>query len=129
VCNEKENQKFNRHTTLIHGSDLLSSKQVQIYGNRHDITEILLKVAVNTIKQTLMLVSEEKKNIDNTVYSSTTCGSICLKSSVLTNNSLVYGVVSWNLEIQVKEQLVVRKDMDVNEYERLFNITHRHKFK
>jgi hypothetical protein len=98
VCNEKENQKFNRHTTLIHGSDLLSSKQVQIYGNRHDITEILLKVAVNTIKQTLMLVSEEKKNIDNTVYSSTTCGSICLKSSVLTNNSLVYGVVSWNLD-------------------------------
>jgi hypothetical protein len=32
-------------------------------------------------------------------------------------------------QIQVKEQLVVRKDMDVNEHERLFNITLRHKFK
>ena len=31
--------------------------------------------------------------------------------------------------IKVKEQLVVRKDMDVNEHERLSNITCRHKLK
>jgi hypothetical protein len=31
--------------------------------------------------------------------------------------------------MQIKEQLVVRKDMEVNENERLFNIKHRHKFK
>ena len=31
--------------------------------------------------------------------------------------------------IKVKEQLVVRKDMDVNEHEGLFNITLRHKLK
>ena len=30
-------------------------------------------------------------------------------------------------EIQVKEQLVVRKDMDVHEHERLSNITLRYK--
>ena len=33
------------------------------------------------------------------------------------------------MQIQAKEQLVVRKDMDVNEHERLSNITLRHKFK
>ena len=32
-------------------------------------------------------------------------------------------------QIKVKEQLVVRKDMDVNEHERLSNITVRHKLK
>jgi hypothetical protein len=32
-------------------------------------------------------------------------------------------------QIQVKEQLVVRKDMDVNEHERLSNITLGHTFK
>jgi hypothetical protein len=32
-------------------------------------------------------------------------------------------------QIQVKEQLVVRKDMDVNEHERPSNITLGHKFK
>jgi len=32
-------------------------------------------------------------------------------------------------KIQVKKYLVVRKDMDVNEHERLSNITLRHKFK
>jgi hypothetical protein len=31
------------------------------------------------------------------------------------------------IQIKVKEQLVVRKDMDVNEHERLSNITLRHK--
>ena len=31
--------------------------------------------------------------------------------------------------IKVKEQLVVRKDMDVNEHETLSNITLRNKFK
>ena len=30
---------------------------------------------------------------------------------------------------QVKEQLVVRKDMDINKHERLSNITLRHKIK
>ena len=32
-------------------------------------------------------------------------------------------------QIKVKEQLVVRKDMDVNEHETLSNITLRHKLK
>jgi hypothetical protein len=32
-------------------------------------------------------------------------------------------------QIQVKEQLVVRKNMDVNEHERLSNITLGHKFR
>jgi hypothetical protein len=32
-------------------------------------------------------------------------------------------------QIQVNEQLVVRKDIDVNEHERLSNITIGHKFK
>jgi hypothetical protein len=32
-------------------------------------------------------------------------------------------------QIQVKEQLVVRKDIDINEHERLSNITIGHKFK
>ena len=32
-------------------------------------------------------------------------------------------------QIKVKEQLVVRKDMDVNEHERLSNITLRHNLK
>ena len=32
-------------------------------------------------------------------------------------------------QIKAKEQLVVRNDMDVNEHERLFNITLRHKLK
>jgi len=33
------------------------------------------------------------------------------------------------MQIKVKVQLVVRKNMDVNEHERLSNITLRHKFK
>jgi hypothetical protein len=32
-------------------------------------------------------------------------------------------------QIKVKEQLVVRKDIDVNEHERLSNITLRHKLR
>ena len=32
-------------------------------------------------------------------------------------------------QIKVKEQLIVRKDMDVNEHERLSNFTLRHKLK
>ena len=32
-------------------------------------------------------------------------------------------------QIKVKEQRVVRKDMDINEHERLSNITLRHKLK
>ena len=32
-------------------------------------------------------------------------------------------------KFKVKEQFVVRKDMNVNEHERLSNITHRHKLK
>jgi hypothetical protein len=31
--------------------------------------------------------------------------------------------------MKIKEQLVVRKDIDVNEHERLSNITLRHKLK
>jgi hypothetical protein len=31
--------------------------------------------------------------------------------------------ITLKTQIKVKEQLVVRKDMDVNEHERLFNIT------
>jgi hypothetical protein len=34
-----------------------------------------------------------------------------------------------HLDTNLKEQLVVRKDMDVNEHERLSNITLRHKLK
>ena len=34
-----------------------------------------------------------------------------------------------SIQIKVKELLVVRKDMDVNEHERLSNITLRHKLK
>ena len=34
-----------------------------------------------------------------------------------------------NKQIKVKEQLVVRKDLDVNEHERLSNITLRNKLK
>ena len=33
------------------------------------------------------------------------------------------------IQIKVKEQLVLRKDMDVNEHERLSNFTLRHKLK
>ena len=32
-------------------------------------------------------------------------------------------------QIKVQEQLAARKNMDVNEYERLSNITRRHKLK
>ena len=39
-----------------------------------------------------------------------------------------YPTLHWG-KIQVKEQRVVRKDMDVNEHERLSNITLGHKFK
>jgi hypothetical protein len=34
-----------------------------------------------------------------------------------------------HLDTNLKEQLVVRKDMDVHEHERLSNITLRHKLK
>jgi hypothetical protein len=37
--------------------------------------------------------------------------------------------VAFNVDVYVKEQLVARKDMDVNEHVRLFNITRRHKLK
>ena len=37
--------------------------------------------------------------------------------------------INFYMYIKVKEQLVVRKDMDVNEHERLSNITLRHKLK
>jgi hypothetical protein len=35
--------------------------------------------------------------------------------------------ITLRTQSKVKEQLVVRKDMDVNEHERLSNITLRHK--
>jgi hypothetical protein len=34
-----------------------------------------------------------------------------------------YSTLHFKTHIQVKEQLVVRKDIDVNEHERLFSIT------
>jgi hypothetical protein len=37
--------------------------------------------------------------------------------------------ITLRLQIKVKEQLLVRNDMDVNEQERLSNITLRHKSK
>ena len=40
-----------------------------------------------------------------------------------------YPTVHIQTEIHVKEQLVVRKDMDVNKHERLSNITLRHKLR
>jgi hypothetical protein len=41
----------------------------------------------------------------------------------------MYKDIHTELQIKVKEQFVVRKDMDVNEHERLSNITLRHKIK
>ena len=38
-----------------------------------------------------------------------------------------YPTLHLDTQIKVKEQLVVRKDMDVNEHERLSNSTTRHK--
>jgi Na+-transporting NADH:ubiquinone oxidoreductase subunit NqrF len=37
--------------------------------------------------------------------------------------------ITLKTQIKVKEQFVVRKDMDVNVHERLFNITLRHTLK
>ena len=37
--------------------------------------------------------------------------------------------ITLRYKIKVKEQLVVRKDMDVNEHERLSNITLRYKIR
>ena len=37
--------------------------------------------------------------------------------------------ITLKTQIKVKEQLIVIKDMDVNEHERLSNITLRHKLK
>jgi hypothetical protein len=37
--------------------------------------------------------------------------------------------ITLRYKIKVKEQLVVRKDMDVNEHDRLSNITLRHTLK
>ena len=41
-------------------------------------------------------------------------------------NTRDYPTLHLDTQIKVKEQLVVRKDMDVNEHERLSNITLRH---
>ena len=38
-------------------------------------------------------------------------------------------LLSKQIQIKVKEQLVVRQDMDVNEHKRLFNITLGYKLK
>ena len=40
-----------------------------------------------------------------------------------------YPTLHLKTQITGKEQLVVRKDMDVNEHERLSNLTLRHKLK
>ena len=40
-----------------------------------------------------------------------------------------YPTLHLKTQIKVKEQFVVRKDIDVNEHERLSNITLRHKLK
>ena len=40
-----------------------------------------------------------------------------------------YSTLHFKTQIELKEQLVVRKDMDVNGHEILFNITLRHKLK
>ena len=40
-----------------------------------------------------------------------------------------YSTLHFKTHIQVKEQLVVRKDIDVNDHERLSNITLRHQLK
>jgi hypothetical protein len=37
--------------------------------------------------------------------------------------------ITFKTQIKVKEQFVVRKDMDVNEHERLYNIPLGHKLK
>jgi hypothetical protein len=37
--------------------------------------------------------------------------------------------ITLKTQIKIKEQLIANKDMDVNEHERLFNITLRHTLK
>jgi len=37
--------------------------------------------------------------------------------------------ITLKIQVKVKEQFVVRKDMDVNEHERISNITLRHTLK
>jgi hypothetical protein len=57
---------------------------------------------------------------------------LCLKVQLDTVVSLVHlhpYTFFTKTQIKVKEQLVVRKDMDVNEHDRLSNITLRHKLK
>jgi hypothetical protein len=44
-------------------------------------------------------------------------------------NTRDYPTLHLDTQIKVKEQLVVRQDIDVNEHERLSNITLRHKLK
>ena len=44
-------------------------------------------------------------------------------------NMREYPTLHLDTKYKVKEQLVVRNDMDVNEHERLSNITLRHKLK
>jgi hypothetical protein len=44
-------------------------------------------------------------------------------------NTRDYPTLHLDTQIKVKEQLVVRKYIDVNEHERLSNITLRHKLK
>jgi hypothetical protein len=40
-----------------------------------------------------------------------------------------YPTLHWETQIKEKEQIVIKKDMDENEHERLTNITLRHKLK
>jgi hypothetical protein len=68
-----------------------------IKTGRHDIAEILLKVAL-----------KHKKSI----------------KSKITFVTFVVGITKFSWFIMYKR--LIRKDMDVNEHERLFNITLRH---
>ena len=76
----------------------------------HDITEILLKVALNTINQTLSEIEISVK-------------------IVLVNFQQLYKLYDMNIHnnVIVKKRYLpkkyIRKDMDANEHERLSNIT------
>jgi hypothetical protein len=43
--------------------------------------------------------------------------------------TVIVGTSTMRIRHKLKEQLVERKDMDVNEHERLSNITFKHKLK
>ena len=56
-------------------------------------------------------------------------GTVCSKKEYGCNWTRVTVQHYTQTQIEVKQQLVVKKNMDVTEYERLYNITLRHRLK